>query len=80
MQDDVVCNNTDTKLAAAVTNAASPYAVTRNAVEASGRCSVTVSYTYSPILPFVTSTFSLPFMGSVGPLWNGTMSETMVSE
>jgi Flp pilus assembly protein TadG len=78
MQDDVECSNTD--LSTAVTNAASPYAVTFTATEASGRCTVTVNYTYTPILPFVTSSFSLPIMGTVGPLWNGNMSEAMVSE
>ena len=80
MRDDVACSNGDTKLTTAINNAASPYVVSPNAVESSGRCSVTVSHTYSPIIPFVTSSFSLPLMGTVGPLWNGTMSETMVSE
>jgi Flp pilus assembly protein TadG len=78
MQDDVECSNTD--LSTAVNNAASPYTVTFTTAVVSGRCRVTVNHTYTPILPFVTSSFSLPFMGTVGPLWNGTMSETMVSE
>jgi Flp pilus assembly protein TadG len=78
MQDDVDCTNA--ALSTTVTNAASPYAVTFTASEASGRCTVTVNHTYSPILPFVTSSFSLPGMGTVGPLWSGTMSESMVSE
>jgi Flp pilus assembly protein TadG len=78
MLDDVECNNT--ALTSAVTNAASPYSVTLSTAVVSGRCRVTVSHTYSPIVPFITSSFSLPFMGTVGPLWNGTMSETMVSE
>ena len=78
MQDDVECSNPD--LSTAVSNAASPYTVTFTTAVVSGRCQVTVSHTYTPILPFVTSSFSLPFMGTVGPLWNGTMSETMVSE
>jgi Flp pilus assembly protein TadG len=78
MQDDVACTNA--ALTTTVTNAASPYAVTFTAVEAGGRCTVTVNHTYSPILPFVTSSFSMPGMGTVGPLWNGNMSEAMVSE
>ena len=78
MQNDVECSNAD--LITAVTNAASPYAVTFSASVVSGRCHVTVNHTYTPILPFVTSSFSVPLMGSVGPLWSGTMSETMVSE
>ena len=78
MQDDVGCSNAD--LASAVTNAASPYTVTFAASLVSGRCHVTVNHTYAPILPFVTSSFSVPLMGTVGPLWSGTISETMVSE
>ena len=61
-------------------NAASPYTVTVAVAEAGELCSVTVSHTYTPILPFVTSTFSIPVVGTVGPLWDGTMSETMVSK
>jgi hypothetical protein len=39
-----------------------------------------VSYTYTPILPFVTASFTLPIVGTIGPIWDGTMSETMVSQ
>lgn len=46
----------------------------------SGRCTVTVNHTYRPVLPFVTSSFTLPVVGTIGPLWDGTMSETMVSQ
>lgn len=46
----------------------------------SGRCAVTVTHTYNVLIPFVTSGFSLPIVGDVGPLWDGTMSETMVSQ
>ncbi len=46
----------------------------------SGRCAVTVTHTYNVLIPFVTNGFSLPIVGDVGPLWNGTMSETMVSQ
>ena len=83
MQEDVDCTNA--ALATAITNAAGPYAVTFTAMAPDGdptpgRCRVTVNYTYSPIVPFVTSSFSLPIMGTVGPLWNGNMSEMMESE
>src|SRR5688572_7588752 len=64
----------------AAQNTASPHSVTVVVtVPATDRCSVRVNHTYTPILPFVTSSFTLPGMGTVGPLWNGTMSETMVS-
>jgi Flp pilus assembly protein TadG len=83
MQDNVACTNA--ALSTTVTNAASPYTVTFTAVSPggdpnTGRCRVTVTHTYTPILPFVTSSFSLPGVGTVGPLWNGTMSEMMESE
>jgi Flp pilus assembly protein TadG len=77
MQDDVGCSNAD--LSSAVNDAAGQYAVTLSATEVSGRCSVTVSHTYTPILSFVTGSFSMPMVGTVGPLWDGTMTETMVS-
>jgi len=63
-------------------NSSSPRSVTVSVaadVPAAGQCSVTVSHTYQPILPFVTSSFSLPIVGTIGPLWDGTMSETMVA-
>jgi Flp pilus assembly protein TadG len=82
IQNDIECDNAG--VGTAVRNGAGQYgseaAFTFNATVVSGRCQVTASYTYTPILPFVTSSFSLPFVGTVGPLWNGTMSETMVSE
>ena len=77
MQEDVECSNAD--LTSAVNDAAGQYAVTFTATEVSGRCQVSVSHTYTPILSFVTGSFSVPMMGTVGPLWNGTMTETMVS-
>jgi Flp pilus assembly protein TadG len=82
MEDGVECNNGSADLEEAVESGAGRYGpdVSFTANESSGRCSVTVTYTYTPILPFVTASFSLPMMGTVGPLWNGTMSETMVSQ
>lgn len=79
MQDDKECNTTDLNTAAQ--NAASPYTVTLTAgVNGDGYCEVTASYTYSPVLTFVTASFSLPQIGQVGPLWSGTISETMYSK
>ncbi len=66
---------------AAATNGASPLSVTvPDPVLTSGLCYVTVNYTYSPVLPFITSSFQLPGIGTVGPLWNGQLSETMSSK
>ena len=79
MHDDKGCNKAD--LAVFAQNGSSPYTVTvADPVEQGGLCSVTVSYTYSPVLPFVTTSFDLPGVGTVGPLWNGTMSETAVAK
>lgn len=77
LQDDVDCASSDVQDAAQ--GGAGPYVVTVSATETGGKCSVRVSYTYTPILPFVSSSFTLPFAGTIGPLWDGTMSETMVS-
>jgi Flp pilus assembly protein TadG len=78
MQDEVACDSATVKDAAR--NGASPYnVVVPDPVESDGVCSVTVRLTYSPILPFVTTSWSLPFVGTVGPLWDGTLSHTMVS-
>lgn len=80
MQDDKECKQTDLQTTA--TNSAAPYAITLvvSEDENSGVCTVTVSHTYVPVLPFVTGSFSLPGIGQVGPLWSGTMSETMKSQ
>ena len=76
---DCVGDKADIKSAA--TDGASPYVVdVPDPIESGGLCEVTVNYTYVPILPFVTSPFSLPIVGQVGPLWDGTMSETMRSK
>lgn len=65
----------------AAVDSAKPYAVVvPDPVVTSGMCSVTVQYTYAPILPFVTSSFELPMIGRVGPLWDGTMSEKALSK
>lgn len=82
MEDGVTCDKTDPKLSLAATNGAAPYSITLSVVEdgAAGTCKVTVTHVYEPILPFVTSSFSLPGIGQVGPLWSGTMSESMVSK
>ena len=79
MQDDKTCTKTDLKSFAE--NGSSPYLVSvSDPVEASGLCYVTVSYSYTPILPFVTTSFALPGIGAVGPLWDGTMSATAVAK
>ncbi len=79
MDDDKDCTTAD--LQAFAQNGASPYTVVlETPVETGGLCYVTVSYTYVPVLPFVTSQFELPGIGQVGPLWDGTMSETAVSK
>ena len=78
MQDETSCTSTDLK--ATAENSAAPYVVTVNASASGGSCYVTVTHVYSPILPFVTGSFALPIVGEVGPLWDGTMSETMVSQ
>ena len=79
LQDDKDCTLSDLQTPAE--NGASPYSVVvASPVEASGLCSITVSYTYAPVLPFVTSSFSLPMIGDIGPLWDGSMSETAVSK
>lgn len=64
----------------AAQSGASPYSVSADATVVSGLCEVTVTYTYTPILPFVTSAWSLPMIGPIGPLWDGTLSETMTSK
>lgn len=77
MQDDKACTAAD--LTTTAQNSAAPYSVTVNVWEDAGNCYVQVSHVYSPILPFVTTSWSLPMVGQIGPLWDGTMSETMVS-
>lgn len=79
MQDDKTC--TKASLSTFVQNGSSPYAVTfSDPVETGGLCYVTVSYAYTPILPFVTGAFELPGLGAIGPLWDGTLSETAVAK
>lgn len=79
VNDDVNCTLGD--LQTATQNGASHYNVSvSNPVESGGLCSITVSYAYTPVLPFVTGSFSLPIVGQVGPFWNGTMLETAVSK
>ena len=65
----------------AAENAAAPYTVAAAAVwdSTASSCTVTVDHTYTPVLPFVTSEFELPGIGKVGPLWDGSLSETAVS-
>ena len=80
-QDGKQCTQAD--LAHVAQNAASPYSSDASfgvsVVQQGSDCSVTVSYRYTPILPFVASSFTLPGIGTVGPLWDGRMSETMVA-
>ena len=79
MDDDKACTRADLETFAQ--NGSSPYTVTvPDPVESAGLCHVTVNYTYTPVLPFVTSSFELPGIGRIGPLWNGTMSETAVAK
>ena len=78
MHEDKSCTKDD--LQAFAQNGSSPYTVTvADPVESEGLCFVTVSYTYSPILPFITSPISLPAIGTFGPVWDGTMTQTAVS-
>ena len=44
------------------------------------QCSVTVEHKYDPVIPFIDAQFELVGIGTVGPLWDGSMSETMVSQ
>jgi len=83
-QYDIDCTNSSDRatIAAAARAAAAPLpspsiTVTHNATD--GTCSVEVSHTYQMVIPFVSDGFTLPIIGTVGPLWDGTMSETMVS-
>lgn len=79
MQDDKDCTHADLDITAQ--NSAAPYAITLDLEAlADDVCKVKVTHTYVPILPFVTGSFSLPVVGQVGPLWDGTMSETMYSQ
>jgi Flp pilus assembly protein TadG len=84
MLDDRACDDAavEPSVRTAAQNGAAPLTpLTVNiSVPATGRCQVRVTYTYTPILPFVTTSFELPFVGPVGPLWNGTLSRTMVSQ
>ena len=65
----------------AAQNAARPYAVTVTvSVPVAGQCQVRVAHDYAPILPFVTEGFEFPIVGSVGPLWDGVLAHTMVSQ
>jgi Flp pilus assembly protein TadG len=83
MDDGTDCAPSETSIGTAVTSAADPYTVTWTAAadpDDADLCRVTVNHTYTPILPFVTASFSVPMMGTVGPLWNGNLSETMVAE
>ena len=79
LQSSKNCDNNDAKPAAEA--AAAPYAVTVsvNWNPTAQSCTVTVTHTYAPVIPYVTSEFELPMVGRVGPLWNGTLSETAVS-
>ena len=80
MQDDKACTEAD--LLTTAQNSSSPYTIVLQVIPdtpLAGDCTVTVSHQYSPVLPFVTESFSLPMIGTVGPLWDGWMSETMVS-
>lgn len=80
-QNDIDCVTDKAVIKQAAMDGASPYTVTvPDPVVVAGMCAVTVNYTYTPILPFVTSSFSLPGIGTVGPLWNGNMSEEMRSQ
>ena len=84
-QYDVDCSNAGdrTKIRNAALAAAEPIAnpsVTVSYDSGNKRCSVTVAHTYQMVLPFVSGQFELPMIGTVGPLWNGSMSETMVSQ
>ena len=79
MHDDKGCNKAD--LAAIAQNGSSPYNVAvSDPVEKDGLCYVTVSYDYTPVIPFVTTSFQFPGMPEFGPLWDGTMTETAVSQ
>lgn len=80
MEDDKECTVADLETTAQ--NAASPYVISLVASldVLTDECSVTVSYAYSPVLTFVTGSFDLPQIGTVGPLWDGTISETMFSK
>jgi hypothetical protein len=83
MQNGEDCAKTNTNIETAVINAASPAFPPDdwNATPADGgTCHVWVQYQYTPILPFVTSSFSLPGLGTIGPLWDGVMSETAVGQ
>ena len=73
------CDNSDAKPAAEA--AAAPYSVnvSVNWNPTAQSCTVTVTHDYTPVLPYVTSAFELPGIGTVGPLWDGTISETAVS-
>ena len=79
MQVDNSCNNDDAKPAAE--GAASPYDVSVQVGWDPGErsCTVTVSYDYTSVLPFISGSFSLPGIGTVGPLWDGNMTATAVS-
>ena len=65
----------------AAQNAAAPYTVDVDVAwdSVAETCTVTVTHDYSPVLPYVTSAFQLPGIGTVGPLWDGTITETAVS-
>jgi hypothetical protein len=81
LDPDRACSTADLRIVAE--NSSNPYPVNvtvQPGTPGSGQCSVTVVHTYQPILPFVTSAFTLPVVGTIGPLWDGTMSETMVSQ
>jgi Flp pilus assembly protein TadG len=79
MQEDKTC--TKASLATFVQSGSSPYTVTfADPVETDGLCYLTVSYHYTPVLPFVSTAFELPGIGPVGPLWDGNMSVTAVAK
>ena len=80
-QSDLDCIVDKIEIKAAAVSGASPYSVVvPDPVVNGGFCEVTVNFTYTPILPFVTSSFFLPGIGQVGPLWDGTLTETMKSK
>ena len=79
LQSSRNCDNNDAKPAAE--DAAAPYAVVVGVSwnPTAQSCTVTVTHTYSPVIPYVTSEFVVPGIGRVGPLWDGTITESAVS-
>ena len=65
----------------AAEDAAAPYAVDVAVAwnSTAQSCTVTVTHAYSPVIPYVTAEIDVPGIGRVGPLWDGTITETAVS-